>query len=204
MEYNPPSAAAKYNAQRELQWLKSHLENCRERNEQEREKERLKEQEIRAERAKRLKEKAALLDAEWRKQPWKVGAQHLARNFESSVRKLPVTDLSPTALYRAQHCLPRNFQSPEHPFVTASSQKFSFGTPASERFLSKSAQALYKRREIEYKAEIDRRIRLELKRKVVAYENRWEPAQTSTGLFGMPKARGKYPSPKSHTYSIFT
>lgn len=188
MHYSPPSSATRYDAKRELMHLGAYLESVKAAKFAEKEQERQAEKEQRTLKAARIRDLQARLNEKWRRKPWKVGAQHIEQNFEAQVRKLPAADLSPTALYRAQHCLPRNFQSPEQPFVTASRPHFSFGSPEMAKFLSKSAQALYKRREMEHEAEVDKRIKLERARKVVVFESRWEPAQKEGGLFGMPQS----------------
>lgn len=186
MDYSPPSSATHYNARLELAHMSVYLESLKRAKLAEREQERKAEEALRVKRAIVRRDLEARLEGEWRRKPWRVGAHHIERNFEDHVRKLPVSDLSPTALYRAKHCLPRDFQSPDQPFVAASPSRFAFGTPEMAKFLSKSAQILYKQREKEHEAEVDRRIKLERGKQIVVFENRWEPAQKSGGLFGMP------------------
>jgi len=188
MHYSPPSSVTHYDAKRELMHLGAYLDSVKAAKSVEKEQERQAEKAQRTIKATLRRDLQAKLEGEWRRKPWKVGAQHLEQNFEAQVRKLPAADLSSTALYRAQHCLPRNFQSPEQPFVTASRSRFAFGTPEITKFLSKSAQRLYKRREMEHEVEVGRRMRLERGRKIVVFENRWEPAQKDGGLFGMPQS----------------
>lgn len=193
MEYSPPSTAAGLNADEEMMRLIAHMQSARAAHQLEKQVEAKERAEARKKEAfqKKQREGKFLLDPR-KREPWKLGDQHMAVNFETDAKPLPAGDIHPLTLYRTKHFIPRTFQEAPQPFVstTQNGQFFHAGPPT--KLLSKSAQAVVEKRKADFEAEVERRRKQEMKRKQVVFANRWEPSGAGSRNFSTPPSDQYY------------
>ena len=187
MDYSPPSSAVRYNAEEEMARLLQHLQTTREIHLREQEAERKgKIQQLKQEVFLRKQREGKFSLDPHRRPPWRVGDRHVLANFDPAPPILPAGDISPTALLRTKHLLPRTYQSPEIPFISTAHKSLEFGRADPKKVFSKSAIEMLKVREEEFDREVDRRRRGELLRKRVVFEKKWGATDAGGKYFSVP------------------